>query len=75
MKNRPETGLFEATKPIYRLGIVLLGLLFVGSGVGHMLSGRANYYHPWGHLVFARFSILIGLSLMVTIIFAWVRNK
>ena len=75
MKNREKTGLFDGIKPIYRLGIVLLGLLFVGSGVRHVLSGRTNYYNPWGHLVFAPFSILIGLLLIVAIIFVWVRNK
>jgi hypothetical protein len=75
VKKRPDTGLFDGVKPIYRLGMVLFALLLVGSGVADVLGGRTNYYNRWGHLVFAPSAILVGLSLIVAIIFAWVRNK
>lgn len=75
MKNRAQTGLLDGIKPIYRLGIVLLGLFFVGLGVLHVLSGRTNFFNPWGQLVFAPSAILVGLSIIAANIFAWVRNK
>jgi hypothetical protein len=75
VKNRHSTGLLDGVKPIYRLGLVLVALLLVSSGVRHVLSGRTHYYNPWGNLLFAPFLILIGLLLMVAIIVAWVKNK
>jgi len=75
VKNQQKTGLLDGIKPIYTLGLMLLGLFFVGLGVLDILSGRTNFFNPWGQLVFAPSAILIGLSLIVAIIFAWVRNK
>jgi hypothetical protein len=75
MKNRLETDLFDGVKPIYMIGLVLLGLFFASFGLLDVLSGRTNYLNPWGHVAFAPFAILIGLSIIVAIIFAWVRNK
>jgi hypothetical protein len=75
MKNRPETGLFDGVKPIYMIGLVLIGLFFVSFGLLDVLGGKTNYLNPWGHVVFAPFAILIGLLKIVAIIFAWVRNR
>jgi hypothetical protein len=75
VKNRQETGLFDGIKPIYRLGIVLLGLFCVAWGVVAVLSGHTNYYNRRGHVVFTPFLILIGVSIIVASIVAWVRNK
>jgi hypothetical protein len=40
MKNRPETGLFDGVKPIYMIGLVLIGLFFVSFGLLDVLGGK-----------------------------------
>jgi hypothetical protein len=75
VKKKRKTGLFDGMEPIYKLGMALLALSLVGLGVLDVLRGRTNYFNPWGHLAFAPSLILIGLSLSVATIFAWVRNK
>jgi hypothetical protein len=75
VKNQRKTGLFDGIKPIYRLGMVLFALFLMGMGVLDVLGGRTYYYNRWGRLVFPPFFILIGLSMIVAIISAWVRNK
>lgn len=47
MRNRPETGLFDDVKPIYMIGLGLLGLFFVSFGYLDVLSGRTSYLNPW----------------------------
>ncbi|HYL61517.1 MAG TPA: hypothetical protein VE077_02770 [Candidatus Methylomirabilis sp.] len=73
MKN--SQGPFDALKPIYRLGVVLIGLLFVSIGAVNVLGGRTNYFNAWEQVVFAPFAILVGLLLIVTVVVVPARKK
>jgi hypothetical protein len=75
VKKQQKAGPLDGIEPIYRMGIVLFALFLVGLGVLDVLNGRTNYFNHWRRLVFAPSLVLIGLSLIVATIFAWVRNK
>lgn len=66
---------FGRIKPIYRLGVVLLGLLMLATGVLVVMSGKTHFQNYWGAPVFAPFAIVIGLLIILAMIISWVRDQ
>lgn len=67
--------MLAGTKPIYRLGVVCLGLLMLATGVLVVMNGRTHFQNYWGAPVFAPFAIVIGLLIIVAMIISWVRDR
>jgi polyferredoxin len=57
----------EELRPIYRLGFILIGLMFIAMGALPLLRGKTHYETYWGGAVFGPFAIFVGLLLPVAV--------
>jgi len=51
--------------PSLRVSLALIGLMLMGPGVLALVQGRLDYHDYRGLLVFAPFTLLIGLVMIV----------
>lgn len=75
MKSQKVKGLFDGATPKQRLGWVFVGLIVIATGVLSLLEGGTNYRNFWGLVVFAPFTVVVGLLLIVAVVVAWMRSK
>lgn len=72
---RKRDAQIEEHKPIGRLMLILVGVLFLSTGAGSLLRGRSHYPNYWGAPVFAPFTILLGLLSFVAAVRLKIERK
>jgi hypothetical protein len=75
VKNQPKPDPFEGLKPIYRLGVVMIGLAAISISVLRWLRNGMNCENYWGQVVFAPFGVLIGVLMIVAVVVGWFKGK
>ena len=56
-----------------RAVMLMASVLLILYGLAHVLLGRVSYENYWGGLVFAPFTIIVGILLLYTAIFRFDR--
>lgn len=75
MNTKAQKGPIHRVKPVYQLGLVLVGLMIAATGLRSLLKGSLHYHSVVNQPVFAPFAILVGLLMIVVVVAAWVSNK
>jgi len=75
LKLRPQgITFFDRVRQLTNTTLVVLGLLVAGIGVTTVAAGKVIYYNYKGLAVYAPFSILIGLGVVMVVIFRWKKS-
>lgn len=54
-----------------RVTFVFLSLFIISLGLTHFFAGDIHYSNWWGGLVFAPFTIFVGIFLLCLVVFKW----